>query len=54
MNRYRRTNANNKNYNEPKITKMDFFQDGLSGGENSTLKRMALIKKTATPSAGED
>lgn len=42
-------NANNKSYNEPKITKIDFFQDGLSGGKNSTLKRKALIKKLDLP-----
>ena len=42
-------NGNNKNQNEPKITKLDFFQDGLSGGENSTSKRKALIQKLNLP-----
>ncbi|MBR1779223.1 MAG: DUF4093 domain-containing protein [Clostridia bacterium] len=31
------------------ITKLDFFDDGLSGTENSTLKRKKLIKKLNLP-----
>lgn len=42
-------NGNNKNQSDTKITKLDFFQDGLSGCENSTLKRKALIKKLNLP-----
>lgn len=32
-----------------KITKMDLFEDGLSGGENSFAKRQALCKKLDLP-----
>lgn len=42
-------NGNTIDTKETKITKLDFFQDGLSGGENSTSKRKALIKKLNLP-----
>lgn len=32
-----------------RITKQDFFEDGLSGGENSLKKRQELLKKLGLP-----
>lgn len=32
------------------ITKMDFYEDGLSGGENSANKRLLLLNKLGLPS----
>lgn len=34
----------------PQITKMDFYEDGLSGGENSANKRLLLLNKLGLPS----
>lgn len=34
----------------PPITKLDFYNDGLSGGENSANKRQLLLKKMGLPS----
>lgn len=43
--------VNNKTENEKdKLTKTDFFQMGLTGGENSTELRMKLSKKLGLPS----
>lgn len=42
-------NDNNKIQNSPAITKLDFFQDGLSGSENSASKRKSLIKNLNLP-----
>lgn len=33
----------------PRITKLDFFEDGLSGGANSAVKRQALLKHLGLP-----
>ena len=35
---------------ENPLSKVDFFQDGLTGGENSSLKRDELAKKFSLPS----
>lgn len=35
--------------NEKKITKADFFQDGLSGGANSSQRRKKLLKQLDLP-----
>lgn len=35
--------------NEKKITKADFFQDGLSGGANSSQRRQKLLKQLDLP-----
>ncbi|MEG1778493.1 MAG: DUF4093 domain-containing protein [Oscillospiraceae bacterium] len=34
---------------QKQITKMDFFEDGLSGSKDSSIKRSILIKKLALP-----
>lgn len=35
---------------EKRIERLDFFEDGLMGGENSSEKRQALLKKIQLPS----
>lgn len=36
-------------YQKRKITKLDLFEDGFSGGENSTEKRSLLLKRLSLP-----
>ena len=40
---------NNVDINKRKITKMDFYNDGLTGSADSTLKRQNLIKYFGLP-----
>lgn len=41
--------TNNETENRRLITALDLYESGLSGGENSSLKRKMLLKKLALP-----
>lgn len=41
--------SNNEEKDENPITKLDFIEDGLSGGENSTILRKKLLKLLNLP-----